>query len=98
MKADLEEILERVPDDVAVAGVDGEAVPSFRLDYGVDSAPATLAFEGGELVESLSGRRSPVALEQFFSVVYGVGDFEPASAIDEELEIDSELLGDADKN
>jgi thiol-disulfide isomerase/thioredoxin len=94
MKDDLDAILDRVPDGVAVAGVDGEAVPSFRLDYGVDSAPAVLAFEGGELVESLSGRRSPVALEQFFSVVYGVGDFDSTAALGEEIAIDSESLDD----
>ena len=98
MKADLDDILDRVPDGVAVAGVDGEAVPSFRLDYGVDSAPAVLAFENGELVESLSGQRSPVALEQFFSVVYGVGEWDPVSALNEELDIDAELLDDPEKN
>jgi thiol-disulfide isomerase/thioredoxin len=98
MKADLDEILDRVPDDVAVVGVDGEAVPSFRLDYGVDSAPAILAFADGELVESLSGRRSPVALEQFFSVVYGVGDFDAAAALGEEVAVDSESLGEDEKN
>ena len=98
MKDDLGEIHERVPDGVAVAGVDGESVPSFRLEYGVDSAPAVLAFQGGDLVESLSGRRSPVALEQFFSVVYGAGDWNPAEAVADELDVDAELLGDADKN
>jgi thioredoxin-like negative regulator of GroEL len=98
MKDDLGEIHERVPDGVAVAGVDGESVPSFRLEYGVDSAPAVLAFQGGDLVESLSGRRSPVALEQFFSVVYGAGDWSPTEAVADELDVDVELLGDADKN
>jgi thiol-disulfide isomerase/thioredoxin len=88
MKADLDEILERVPDGVAVAGVDGESVPSFRLAYGVDSAPAVLAFEGGELVESLTGQRSPVALGQFFSVVYGVEDVDPVTAVEAELGVD----------
>jgi thiol-disulfide isomerase/thioredoxin len=96
MKEDLDEILDRVPDDVAVAGVDGEAVPSFRLDYGVDSAPATLAFAGGELVDSLSGRRSPVALDQFFSVVYGTGDRDPVAAVAEELDVEAELLDESD--
>jgi thiol-disulfide isomerase/thioredoxin len=91
MKADLDEILERVPDGVAVAGLDGESVPSFRLAYGVDSAPAVLAFRDGELVESLTGQRSPVALERFFSVVYGVDDVDPVSAVEEELD----LAGDA---
>jgi thioredoxin-like negative regulator of GroEL len=91
MKEDLDEILERVPDGVAVAGLDGESVPSFRLAYGVDSAPAVLAFRDGELVESLTGQRSPVALERFFSVVYGVDDVDPVSAVEEELD----LAGDA---
>lgn len=88
MKEDLDEILERVPDGVAVAGLDGESIPSFRLAYGVDSAPAVLAFRDGELAESLTGRRSPVALEQFFSVVYGVEDVDLVSAVEEELGVD----------
>ena len=92
MKADLDAILERVPDGVAVAGVDGESVPSFRLAYGVDSAPAVLALRGGELVESLTGQRSPVALERFFSVVYGVDDVDPVSAVEEELDLDGDAL------
>lgn len=96
MKDDLDEILERVPDGVAVAGLDGESVPSFRLAYGVDSAPAVLAFESGELVESLSGRRSPYALEQFFSVVYGVGDWDPVSAVEDEIDVEMLESGDAD--
>jgi thiol-disulfide isomerase/thioredoxin len=92
MKEDLDEILERVPDGVVVAGLDGESVPSFRLAYGVDSAPAILAFRDGDLVESLTGRRSPVALEQFFSVVYGVDDVDPVSAVRDELDIDGDAL------
>ncbi|WP_136602154.1 thioredoxin family protein [Salinigranum halophilum] len=83
MKDDLDEILGRVPDGVAVAGLDGESVPSFRLEYGVDSAPAVLAFSDGTLVESLTGRRSPVALEQFFAVVYGDDDtVDPVAAVE----------------
>jgi len=89
MKDDLDEILDRVPDGVAAAGLDGESVPSFRLAYGVDSAPAVLAFEDGELADSLSGRRSPFALEQFFSAVYGDGDWDPVSAVEDELDLDS---------
>jgi thioredoxin-like negative regulator of GroEL len=89
MKEDLDEILDRVPDGVAVAGVDGEAVPSFRLAYGVDSAPAVLAFEAGELVDSLSGRRSPVALERFFADVYGDGEWDPVDAVEEELSVET---------
>ncbi len=97
MKEDLDAILERVPDGVAVAGLDGESVPSFRLAYGVDSAPSILAFRGGELAESLTGRRSPVALEQFFSVVYGVDDVDPVSAVGAELDLDGDALAlDAD--
>jgi thiol-disulfide isomerase/thioredoxin len=97
MKDDLDEILERVPDGVAVAGLDGESIPSFRLAYGVDSAPAVLAFEGGELADSLSGRRSPFALEQFFSTVYGDadGDWDPVSAVEDELDLDSISGSDA---
>ncbi|WP_318570362.1 thioredoxin family protein [Salinigranum marinum] len=96
MKDDLDEILERVPDGVAVAGLDGESVPSFRLAYGVDSAPAVLAFEDGELADSLSGRRSPFALEQFFSTVYADGDWDPVSAVADELDLDP--IADSDGN
>jgi thiol-disulfide isomerase/thioredoxin len=95
MKEELDEILDRVPEEVAVAGLDGESVPSFRLAYDVDAAPSVLAFADGELVESLSGRRSPVALEQFFSVVYGDGDRDPVTAVADELEADVDAFGDA---
>ena len=92
MKEDIDEIVDRLPEGVAIAGVDGESVPSFRLEYGVDSAPATLVFREGELVESLSGRRSPVALEGVFGAVYGDDDAGPISAIEDELAGDADAI------
>ncbi|KAB1189024.1 MULTISPECIES: thioredoxin family protein [Haloferax] len=70
MKEDLGDILEQVPEGVAVAGVDGEATGDFCRAFGVDAAPSFLWFRDGDLKEHESGRRSPVELSNVFDRVY----------------------------
>lgn len=70
MKADLDAILERVPEDVAVAGIDGEEAAAFRRAFEVSAAPAVLLFRGGDLQQTLTGRKSPAALGEEFESVY----------------------------
>lgn len=70
-KADLDDILSALPDGVAVAGVDGEEVPAFRREFGVDAAPAFCLFRDGELVETHTGRGRPEELAERFAAVYG---------------------------
>jgi thiol-disulfide isomerase/thioredoxin len=71
MKSDLDEILDAVPAGVAVAGVDGGTVSEFRRAFEVNAAPAVLYFEGGDLVESETGRRTPAELADRFAEIYG---------------------------
>ncbi|WP_435076009.1 thioredoxin family protein [Halococcus sp. AFM35] len=59
MKEELDAILERIPDGVAVGGIDGKHAPSFRRAYDVDAAPAMVLFENGELREGFTGRATP---------------------------------------
>jgi thiol-disulfide isomerase/thioredoxin len=71
MKAEMDAILDVVPDDVAVAGVDGESVAAFRREFDVNSAPATLTFADDEFVECVTGRRSAEQLAEMFEVAFG---------------------------
>ncbi|WP_245758322.1 thioredoxin family protein [Halogeometricum limi] len=71
MKGDIDAILGVVPDDVAVAGVDGESVPEFRREFGVDAAPAVLCFRDGTLEATETGRKRPTELAALFDDVYG---------------------------
>jgi len=49
MKGEIPALLERLPEDIAVAGVDGEEVVDFRREFQVEAAPEVLAFADGEL-------------------------------------------------
>jgi thiol-disulfide isomerase/thioredoxin len=71
MKKNLDEILERVPDGVAVAGIDGESVADFRREFDLDTAPATLTFSDGELVDCVTGRGTPDQVAELFEVAFG---------------------------
>ena len=71
MKAELDAILDTVPEGVAVAGVDGESVAEFRREFDVDSAPATLTFADGEFVECVTGSRNAEQLAEMFEVAFG---------------------------
>ncbi|MFB6236680.1 MAG: thioredoxin domain-containing protein [Halopenitus sp.] len=64
MKEDLDAILEIIPDDVAVAGVDGEAVPDFRREFDVTAAPSVVVVKDGEHELTESGRQSPMAISK----------------------------------
>jgi hypothetical protein len=72
MKADLDAVLAelRAVADVPVAGLDGEACPGFCRDAGVNAAPAVVCVRDGEVVEAVTGRRSPEALADLFADVY----------------------------
>jgi thiol-disulfide isomerase/thioredoxin len=70
LKADLDAVLSALPDDVAVAGVDGESVSDFRRTFGVDAAPAVCAFRGGDLEAVVTGRHSPEDYADRFADVY----------------------------
>jgi thiol-disulfide isomerase/thioredoxin len=71
MKADLEGILDAVPDGVAVAGVDGGTVSAFRREFEVNAAPAVLSVRGGDLVDAETGRQTVDELRETFTAVYG---------------------------
>ena len=70
MKERLDEVLAALPDDAAVAGLDGESCPAFREAFGVDAAPAVLLFEDGTLLETITGRTDPEPLEARCREVY----------------------------
>ncbi|RDZ37378.1 MULTISPECIES: co-chaperone YbbN [unclassified Haloferax] len=70
MKADLDAILDRVPDGVAAAGVDGEAADEFCRRFDVDSAPTLLCVRDGELRERASGRQTPAEVAAVLDRVY----------------------------
>ena len=56
--------------DVAVAGVNGDAVLDFRREFEVEAAPTTLVFADGDLVASERGGRSPAELAETFAEHY----------------------------
>lgn len=58
MKGELPTLLDALPDDLAIAGVDGESVVDFRREFDVDTAPAVLLFEDGDLVDVHEGYTS----------------------------------------
>lgn len=70
-KEELEETLEVLPNDVVVAGVDGESTPEFCRTFGVEAAPSVLLFEDGELLELLRGYQPVDAVETAAVEVYG---------------------------
>ncbi|WP_058828100.1 co-chaperone YbbN [Haloferax sp. Q22] len=70
MKEDLDAILDRVPDGVATAGVDGEVADEFCRSFGVESAPTLLCVRDGELRERVSGRQTPAEVAAVIDRVY----------------------------
>ena len=71
MKDDLGETASAFPEDVAVAGIDGEATTEFRRRFEVEAAPSVLLFEDGECHESLRGYHSPDDIADACADVYG---------------------------
>lgn len=55
LKPNLPDLLAAVPDDVPVAGLDGEAAGEFCRTYEVESAPAFVLFRGGESRRIVTG-------------------------------------------
>jgi len=55
LKADLEAILDAIPNDVAVAGIDGEVATGFCETHAVESAPGVVLFRDGERVRNVTG-------------------------------------------
>ena len=70
LKGELPEVLERVPEDVAVAGVNGDAVGSFRADFEVDAAPLVLLFVDGEVAARHEGYTPPAVLVDDIADLY----------------------------
>lgn len=55
VKDDLAAILDAIPDDVAVAGIDGEVATGFCETHAVESAPGFVLFRGGEEARTVTG-------------------------------------------
>lgn len=71
MKDEIDEILAGLPDDAAVAGLDGEQCPDFCRSQEVNSAPSVVFFEDGEQLDVVSGRTSPGPLADRAAELYG---------------------------
>lgn len=72
MKQEIPEVLDQIPDSIAIGGVDGEAVRDFLREFEVEAAPTTLLFADGELVESHRGYAPPPKLADSLDDVYDV--------------------------
>ena len=70
VKDELDAILDRIPDGVAVAGIEHVPPSAFRREFRVDAAPAFLLFRGGEVAERFEGRTDPATLGAAFDAVY----------------------------
>lgn len=71
MKGELDELLDALPDDAAVAGLDGEQCPAFCRTTEVNAAPAVVFFADGDLLDAVTGRTSPGPLGERAAEVYG---------------------------
>lgn len=78
LKDDLDDLLAALPDDAAVAGIDGasSAVADFRRTYEVEAAPSILLFREGDLAEAYQGTVPAEEIAAAARRVYGpeVGD------------------------
>lgn len=74
LKEDLPALRSTLPDRVAVAGVDGDAVPDLRADFEVTSAPTLLLFRDGALAETVVGRYPVDRYREVFDEVYAGDD------------------------
>lgn len=71
MKEELGDILDALPDDHAVAGVDGGLSAGFRAEFDLTVAPSVLCFRGGDPVETAEGRQRPDDVAALVERVYG---------------------------
>ncbi|MBW1873452.1 MAG: thioredoxin, partial [Deltaproteobacteria bacterium] len=65
----LEPVIEKLAGDyqgrIKVAKVNVDASPMTAIQYAVKSLPTILLFNAGKVVDQLTGRASPAALEKF---------------------------------
>jgi len=73
MKRELESESSVFPPDVAVAGLDGEATPTFRRAFNIDVAPSVLLFRGSTCERTLTGYHSSDAIADACAAVYADG-------------------------
>lgn len=71
LKRDLQAIMDAAPAGVRFVGVNGEDAADIRQAFEIESAPTTLVFRDGELVDRLRGRRPVRSFEEVFERVYG---------------------------
>lgn len=70
MKRDLDAVLSALPDEVAVAGVDGERSRTFCTEYDIDAAPAVVYFDDGSHRRTIVGRQPPERIGAVAESVY----------------------------
>ena len=66
VKSDLDSMLESIPSNVAIAGIDGENAPSFRRETEITAAPAFIRYQKGNQCDVKTGRQSPDAVADMF--------------------------------
>ena len=71
LKDDLDEGDWPFPEDVTIAGIDGEDTVEFRRAFDVEAAPSVLLFEDGERRELLRGYHPSAAIADACVDVYG---------------------------
>jgi hypothetical protein len=70
LKDDLDEGDSPFPEDVTIAGIDGEDTVEFRRTFDVEAAPSVLLFEDRERRESLRGYHPSAAIADACADVY----------------------------
>jgi thioredoxin-like negative regulator of GroEL len=71
LREELPAFRDNLPDGVALAGVDGDAVGKLRTEFDVTSAPTFLFFSGSELADTFQGYLPVDVLAQRIEEVYG---------------------------
>ncbi|PSP72986.1 thioredoxin [Halobacteriales archaeon QS_3_64_16] len=71
MKDDLDAVLDTVPEEAAVAGIDGDRAREFCSTHDVDAAPAIVYFENGHHRRTTVGRSTPPDIAAAIEDVYG---------------------------
>jgi len=71
LKEDLPAFRDTLPERVALAGVDGDAVGRLRREFDVTSAPTLLFFVDGELADTFEGYLPAQVLSERVEEVYG---------------------------
>ncbi|PSP62889.1 thioredoxin [Halobacteriales archaeon QH_8_64_26] len=71
IKDDLDAVLDTVPEEAAVAGIDGDRAREFCSTHDVDAAPAIVYFENGRHRRTTVGRSTPPDVAAAIEDVYG---------------------------